>query len=764
MKRMNSDGFRLFSKFDLDILRGLRYGSVVTIVILAAVFAVGTALMFFSLNKSQSDVYAGYYRRMQPGYLASESVYSDKSYYLLDERSSDEAYAAAKAAIPPVFAIDMTATYKSLENASILSMALVPGGDDFLSKATGMGLSYEIAKLAETQLTSNSGEFGALLVQMVQETSEKGVFDPIELAEKASGHESVNVAHNLDFTALDFTAESISAESISAESISLQPAKDCLVPDEIEAFVEARLAGSAGVVDPGRISAIAKVTAVIAMPNMRYNNLMTEKLRSQVDYEDSKVYCSLVPGQIIVQENTIITEESSRILYLLSQTSSSVPKGRLAGSIILMLLVTGVCLLAFDFFTRDNLHREVLLIIYFGGSLLVSVIAYFMFRFAAKTGLALFEAALPIYFMPLLMSLLSGRRTAGSLSALLLSTAFCMFPGADFTTFFYCMMCSVSCVLLIRFLIRRKDIVKQWSLMTAVSLVYLIVAFLVKESSLSGYFIAVVFDVATLLLSFVAVSALLPLLENAFNIPTLFKLREMADGDSPILERLSQEAPGTYSHSMAVADIAEAAASAVGANALLARVGAMYHDIGKIDHAEYFTENISLQNPSVQNRHETINHNLSVAIIKSHVKLGVEKGRQLGLPQEVLDIIGNHHGNDVVTFFYNEALRLYQENPQQYAEPKIEEYAYLGEPPQTPEQAIVMLSDCSEAACRSIVKPTPNKIEKMVRMLLVKKIVGNQLNNCGMTITDLNTVVKSLSESLTGRYHSRISYSEEEKK
>lgn len=759
MKRMNSDGFRIFSKFDLDVLGGLRYGSVVTIVILAAVFAVGTALMFFSLNKSQSDVYADYYRKMQPGYLASESVYSDKSYYLLDEQSSDESYAAAKEAIPPVFAIDMTATYKSLENASILSMALVSGGDGFLSKATGMGLSYEVAKLAETQLTSNSGEFGALLVQMVQETSEKGVFDPIDLAEKASGFESVNVTHNLDFTAPDFTDT-----DFTAGSISLQPAKDCLVPGGIEAFVESRLAGSAGAVDAGRISAIAKVTAVIATPNMRYNNLMTEKLRSQVDYEDSKVYRSLVPGQIIVQENTIITEESSRLLYLLSQTASSVPKGRLAGSIILMLLVTGVCLLIFDSFTRNNLHRDVLLIIYFSGSLLVSVIAYFMFRFAARTGLALFEAALPIYFMPLLMSLLSGRRTIGSVSALLLSSAFCLLPGADFTTFFYCMMSSVSCVLLIRFLIRRKDIVKQWSLMTAVSLVYLIVAFLFKKSSFSGYLIAVVFDVSTLLLSFVAVSALLPLLENAFNIPTLFKLREMADGNSPILERLSQEAPGTYSHSMAVADIAEAAASAVGANALLVRVGAMYHDIGKIDHAEYFTENISLQNPSVQNRHETINHNLSVAIIKSHVKLGVEKGRQLGLPQEVLDIIGNHHGNDVVTFFYNEALRLYQENPQQYAEPKIEEYAYLGEPPQTPEQAIVMLSDCSEAACRSIVKPTPNKIEKMVRMLLVKKIVGNQLNNCGMTITDLNTVVKSLSESLTGRYHSRISYSEEEKK
>lgn len=754
MKRMNSDRFRLFSKFDLDILGGLRYGSVVAIVILAAVFAVGTALMFFSLNKSQSDVYAGYYRRMQPGYLASESVYSDKSYYLLDEQSSDEAYAAAKAAIPPVFAIDMAATYKSLENASILSMALVSGGDDFLSKATGMGLSYEAAKLAETQLTSYSGQFGALLVQMVQEASERGVFDPMELEEKASGLESVNVTHSLDFTGLYFTAE----------SISLQPAKDCLVPGRIEAFVESRLADAAGAIDAGRISAIAKVTAVIATPNMRYNNLMTEKLRSQVDYEESKVYHSLVPGQIIVQENTIITEESSRILYLLSQTSSSVPKGRLAGSIILMLLVTGVCLLIFDSFTRNNIHRDVLLIIYFGGSLLVSVIAYFMFRFAVRTGLALFEAALPIYFMPLLMSLLSGRRTIGSVSALLLSAAFCLLPGADFTTFFYCMMSSVSCVLLIRFLIRRKDIVKQWSLMTAVSLVYLIVAFLFKKSSFSGYLIAVVFDVSTLLLSFVAVSALLPLLENAFNIPTLFKLREMADGNSPILERLSQEAPGTYSHSMAVADIAEAAASAVGANALLARVGAMYHDIGKIDHAEYFTENISLQNPSVQNRHESINHNLSVAIIKSHVKLGVEKGRQLGLPQEVLDIIGNHHGNDVVTFFYNEALRLYQENPQQYAEPKIEEYAYLGEPPQTPEQAIVMLSDCSEAACRSIVKPTPNKIEKMIRMLLVKKIVGNQLNGCGMTITDLNAVVKSLSESLTGRYHSRISYSEEEKK
>ncbi|MDD2231568.1 MAG: HDIG domain-containing protein, partial [Sphaerochaetaceae bacterium] len=260
-------------------------------------------------------------------------------------------------------------------------------------------------------------------------------------------------------------------------------------------------------------------------------------------------------------------------------------------------------------------------------------------------------------------------------------------------------------------------------------------------------------------------SALLPLLEDLFNIPTQFKLRELANARSPILQRLSQEAPGTYSHSMAVADIAETAARAVGANAALVRVGAMYHDIGKIDHAEYFTENISLlgNSPAAQS-HENINRNLSVAIIKSHVKLGVEKGKQIGLPQEVLDIIGNHHGNDVVVYFYNEAMKLHEENPEQYNEPKIEEYAYLGQPPQTPEQAIVMLADCSEAACRSIAKPTPNKIEKMITMILIKKIVNKQLSSCGMSITDLNDVVKSLSESLTGRYHSRISYPEEEEK
>ena len=152
--------------------------------------------------------------------------------------------------------------------------------------------------------------------------------------------------------------------------------------------------------------------------------------------------------------------------------------------------------------------------------------------------------------------------------------------------------------------------------------------------------------------SLILVQAFVPLMEYLFNIPTAYRLNELASTDSPILERLGAVAQGTYNHSRNVSELAYQAAKAIGANAMLARVGGVYHDIGKVDHPEYFVEN-----QGTENKHDDIKASLSVAVIKSHVKLGLEKGREAGLPQEVLDIISQHHGNDIIQYFYSEAAR-----------------------------------------------------------------------------------------------------------
>jgi putative nucleotidyltransferase with HDIG domain len=240
--------------------------------------------------------------------------------------------------------------------------------------------------------------------------------------------------------------------------------------------------------------------------------------------------------------------------------------------------------------------------------------------------------------------------------------------------------------------------------------------------------------------------ALLPVLEQLLNIPTRFRLMELSDINSPALKELLTVAPGTYTHSINVAHLAETAAEDVGADPLLARVGAYYHDIGKTDQPEYFVEN-----QSGTNRHDDMNPRLSATVIRSHVKLGTEKARELGLPQAVVDIVAQHHGNSVIAWFYAKAKK---DDPAV----RIEDFSYPGVPPTSRESGIVMLADSVEAATRTLKKPTMSRLEEYIRQIIMEKMQNGQLDNCGLTLRDLDIINNSFARILAGHFHSRIEY------
>jgi putative nucleotidyltransferase with HDIG domain len=203
-----------------------------------------------------------------------------------------------------------------------------------------------------------------------------------------------------------------------------------------------------------------------------------------------------------------------------------------------------------------------------------------------------------------------------------------------------------------------------------------------------------------------------------------------------------------------VANLAETACQDIGANPLLARVGAYYHDLGKMENPEYFVEN-----QSDYNCHDDMEPRHSATVIRSHVSLGVEKARQLGLPREVINIIAEHHGNSVITWFYDKALK--QENSKNMAAGttvNIEDYSYPGSPPLSRESAIVMLADMTEAAVRTLEKPTPEKLEKYIRELISRKVEHGQLAQSELTFRDLETIKNAFVRVLAGHYHSRIEY------
>jgi putative nucleotidyltransferase with HDIG domain len=242
------------------------------------------------------------------------------------------------------------------------------------------------------------------------------------------------------------------------------------------------------------------------------------------------------------------------------------------------------------------------------------------------------------------------------------------------------------------------------------------------------------------------VLGVLPPLEHVMKAATTFRLIELSDLNAPILRKLFTTAPGTYSHSLMVATLAEQACQDIGANALLARVGGYYHDIGKMDNPDYFIEN-----QTDHNRHDDIAPRLSATVIRSHLKLGIEKARSLGLPADVIDIIAEHHGNSLIVWFYKKA-------SQQEDQVNSEDFAYPGNPPRSRESAVVMLADVTEAAVRTMVKPNVAKMEKFIQQLFDGKVETGQLAQCDLTFRDLETIKKAFIKVLAGYYHSRIEY------
>ncbi|WP_066688786.1 HD family phosphohydrolase [Christensenella intestinihominis] len=241
----------------------------------------------------------------------------------------------------------------------------------------------------------------------------------------------------------------------------------------------------------------------------------------------------------------------------------------------------------------------------------------------------------------------------------------------------------------------------------------------------------------------------LPLIENAFNLTTPTKLLELSDPTHPLTKRLMIEAPGTYHHSILVANLAEAGCNAVGGFSLLARVGAYFHDIGKVEHPLYFKEN---QRNNV-NMHDTLLPKQSAEIIRHHVPAGVELLRKYKMPREIIEIVRNHHGSGTVGYFYAEAL---EKDPHV----KKEDFQYEGRPPETKEQAIVMLADVVEAAVRSLDNPSREEISAMVHKLIKARYDEGQLDNAPLNRRDLKQIAEAFINIFDGVYHQRIKYPE----
>lgn len=253
----------------------------------------------------------------------------------------------------------------------------------------------------------------------------------------------------------------------------------------------------------------------------------------------------------------------------------------------------------------------------------------------------------------------------------------------------------------------------------------------------------------------VLIQGLLPLIEKIFRIATSMTLLDYSDANQPLLKRLAMEAPGTFSHSLLVGSVAEAAAEAIGRNGLLCRVGAYYHDIGKINKPGYFSENET----GFMSRHKELSPAMSQLIIVGHVKDGIEMAREYSLPAVLRQFIETHHGTTLIEYFYNEAKKKYGEREPEGSPGLSEsEFRYAGPRPRTKEAAIVMLADAVESAVRSLTEAIPTRIEAAVHNMAMKRLQDGQFDECDLSLRELSLIEASMAKTLAAHYHGRVAY------
>jgi len=335
-----------------------------------------------------------------------------------------------------------------------------------------------------------------------------------------------------------------------------------------------------------------------------------------------------------------------------------------------------------------------------------------------------------------------------------------LISGGDIAVIIMALMGGLVAIYSVSRLSQRMDLVKAGVYISATNILVIVATFLLFNDMGLEYSIITEFGYSLFsgagngVLSSVVAIGLLPFLESGFGLTTSVTLLELSNPNQPMLRKLLMKAPGTYHHSVLVGNLAEAAAEEVEAEPLLVRVGAYYHDIGKINRPYFFTENqFSRENP-----HKKLSPNLSALIVSSHVKDGVEMAYQERLPVVLIDIIRQHHGTSQISFFYQQA----RENGREDIGEK--NFRYEGPLPQTREAAIIMLADAVEAGVRSLSRPVGVRIEGLVRKIIKEKLNDGQLDECNLTLKDLDKIGDTFVYILSSVYHTRIEYPEKELK
>lgn len=518
---------------------------------------------------------------------------------------------------------------------------------------------------------------------------------------------------------------------------------------------------------PRELATLKRIVYALLIPNVTFNNQETTFRRQQARE-------AVLPVQISIKRNQTIVNAGSKIqpihVAILSEIESLKSDQRKEFISLLSAMLFVVCILVFvSFFRRFtkshlSVSNKEYLIMGTVAALIAGLTKLFLFmtdaafitRFGTLIPPSMFIFAAPVAAGPMLVGLMMTYGEIVWIFTAFMSIALSLMIDNNFTFFLLCMVGGIAGARGVYNCEKRNDI--YWAGLRVGAINALIITFMViiNNSSTGGnVFTELSWNVPAGFLggvfSSMVTMTLIPLLESLFNVTTDIKLLELSNLNHPLMKQMMVKAPGTYHHSLAVGTMVEEAASKIGANSLLAKVMAFYHDIGKMEHAQYFVEN---QRPGY-NPHDHITPFMSKTILIAHVKDGAELGLQHKLGKPIIDGILQHHGTTLISYFYNKAIAEQDEDLSQIEE---SEFRYPGPKPQFKEAALVMLGDSIEAAARSMDEPTSARLTHLVKNIIQNKFIDGQLSECNLTLSELSVIEKAFKKTLLSIYHQRMDY------
>ena len=706
-----------------------RNRNILIFILLAYVLNVG---FLITGTQIQLPLYKQKLRSLEVGQVADFQVKAENEVFYIDDEKTEELKEDQASNILPVYTIEETKVLNLISHFERFASFYLQEGQDMPLQQLNEELSLRFPNrfgIRDIEILANTEELSRALPLIEEELQillENGVFPPDVNIVQGSG----GLLQLWHWKGEEKLHEKYTQKNIITEA-------------EIENVAQQKFA-------PYNVQPATKAAAVMLLVNFAeqtayYNATLTSALKKQARQQVQPITYHIQKGELLISEGDIISQEDMHKVEALLEKR---PMPDMQESTAIILYIAGIFFLAIIMYKpllkrsrRFYQHTYILLI----ASIVFSFNIFLVLTFSlVPPGLPISVGIFTALISMLIATLISQR--VGIISSLLLSLIFFAIPDIDIYTFIFSFLAGITATYLIRNAEKRIDLVAGTLQLALVVALITVIIGLFQQQDISWYLKAGGVGIIHAFITGALNLALLPAFEHLLNAPTVFRLRELSDTNTPLFKRMMTVAAGTYSHSMGVANLAESACREIGANHLLARVGAYYHDIGKMDQPDYFIEN-----QQDKNRHDEITPNLSVAVIKSHVKIGKERAKELKLPPEVVEIVSDHHGSDVISYFYQQALK-------KGGKAVPEEFSYNGTPPRSKESAVVMLADTIEAQSRTIKKPSVQKFEKMVWDAIMHKVSRKQMSNTELSFRDIEIIKNSFIQILAGQFHSRIEY------